>query len=550
MNAIKQTLSGKQAAPSMEGLSLDEQVHFAWSSLKGENAAKRSKMAGFAFEAPPSTKAKLTTSDARKVFKNDSDLKQADIAVASGLIAPLSLPVPMVLGAGMSLKIKAGAAAVTASGTSLPSTGAVKSVASNMPEASRKNSPEGLTVQGNAARNIKFTSFTPLIPPVKTSQAAIVAEKSGRLPLSAPAMKKLPGDMKAALAVAATGVTQSLQHAVKLATIVTGTGTGKATAAITATATTATATATATATTVPAGPTQSAQPLPPDPPAQPAQPVDARDIGFMQASDTAASKIETRDKTNVFVEGHAGLRLSMPQQTLPQQPFQQQIPAQPMTPEITTKNISLPDESRPEKMSVHVTHALSDNAPQQLLPIIAQAMQGLQPQPAFANVSDVQQPQPQPQQPTQSKQQPENAATVSSRSSASAAGEGASATGGSLTYRFDKWVGNHSVTVQTSAPAGDLLPASDGRLNPAFSPAFNPASGASNSMQQSVLPPASQFNAQYTLLPSDHLVGQRLHEHLVQFGQSPETPTLRLNDADERRQQQREAPPEDDEDDA
>jgi hypothetical protein len=117
------------------------------------------------------------------------------------------------------------------------------------------------------------------------------------------------------------------------------------------------------------------------------------------------------------------------------------------------------------------------------------------------------------------------------------AGSGA---GASLTYRFDKWNGNHAVTVQTAMPADLPRTASEQAPGQAWT-------------QAGQLPNAAQ-TAQYTLSPSDQLVGQRLQEHLTQFGRDANLPAVHLRDTDEheqrRQQQQQQQPQEDDEEEA
>ncbi|RXZ38335.1 hypothetical protein D9O50_01975 [Oxalobacteraceae bacterium CAVE-383] len=114
----------------------------------------------------------------------------------------------------------------------------------------------------------------------------------------------------------------------------------------------------------------------------------------------------------------------------------------------------------------------------------------------------------------------------------------------SLTYRFDKWNGNHAVTVQTAMPA-DLPHATAGQT-----PAQAAAQTSGPAPMQAPNPPNA---TQYTLSPSDQLVGQRLSEHLTQFGRDAALPQVHLRDADEHRQRQQQHPQpprEDDEDEA
>ncbi|MDB5988937.1 MAG: hypothetical protein JWQ10_340 [Herbaspirillum sp.] len=111
--------------------------------------------------------------------------------------------------------------------------------------------------------------------------------------------------------------------------------------------------------------------------------------------------------------------------------------------------------------------------------------------------------------PAQAKNTPQqpSAAMVAAPAPASAANGGST-----LTYRFDKWNGNHAVTVQA---------------------------------------PTKADAPQYILAPSDSMVSQRLSEHLAQNPQMADIPAMRLSDADERQQQPRQqTPQEDDEDEA
>jgi hypothetical protein len=111
----------------------------------------------------------------------------------------------------------------------------------------------------------------------------------------------------------------------------------------------------------------------------------------------------------------------------------------------------------------------------------------------------------------------------------------ANSSGPSLTYRFDKWNGNHAVTVQTAAPAD--MPSTTAAANAAESaPGF--ASAAQSPLQNA---------AQYTLAPSDQLVGQRLGEHLTQLRHGADLPPMYLKDADEQQQRQRQETPQEDE---
>jgi hypothetical protein len=101
-----------------------------------------------------------------------------------------------------------------------------------------------------------------------------------------------------------------------------------------------------------------------------------------------------------------------------------------------------------------------------------------------------------------------SAAMVAAPAPASAS----AANGGStLTYRFDKWNGNHTVTVQA---------------------------------------PTKADTPQYILAPSDSVVSQRLSEHLAQSQQMADVPPMRLSGDDERQQQRQQTPQEDDEDEA
>jgi hypothetical protein len=111
----------------------------------------------------------------------------------------------------------------------------------------------------------------------------------------------------------------------------------------------------------------------------------------------------------------------------------------------------------------------------------------------------------------------------------------ANSSGPSLTYRFDKWNGNHAVTVQTAAPAD--MPSTTSTANAAES-----APGFASAAQS-----PSQNAAQYTLAPSDQLVGQRLGEHLTQLRHSTDLPSMYLKDADEQQQRQRQETPQEDE---
>jgi len=110
--------------------------------------------------------------------------------------------------------------------------------------------------------------------------------------------------------------------------------------------------------------------------------------------------------------------------------------------------------------------------------------------------------------PKNTPQQPSPAMAAAPAPTQAAAANGAS----TLTYRFDKWNGNHTVTVQA---------------------------------------PTKADTPQYILAPSDSVVSQRLSEHLAQNPQMADVPPMRLSDADERQQQQRQqTPQEDDEDEA
>jgi hypothetical protein len=118
-----------------------------------------------------------------------------------------------------------------------------------------------------------------------------------------------------------------------------------------------------------------------------------------------------------------------------------------------------------------------------------------------------------------------------------------------LTYRFDKWNGNHAVTVHAPLDADsrsrELEPA--GR-NTAPQTVQSAEKIAVQNTAQSNLQNNPQFNARYSLSPSDDLVSQRLGEYLARTADAQDTPSMRLTDSDERQRRQGQAQQEDDED--
>jgi hypothetical protein len=132
--------------------------------------------------------------------------------------------------------------------------------------------------------------------------------------------------------------------------------------------------------------------------------------------------------------------------------------------------------------------------------------------------------------------------------------DSAVSTGASLTYRFDKWNGNHAVTVHTAAPADLSAAAERGDMRAGAQTLTTSLPDAPVASQQAQLTQQTQQTlqsaTQYTLSPSDQLVGQRLGEHLARFGADADLPQLHLKDADERQRQQQQAEQQDEEDEA
>lgn len=202
----------------------------------------------------------------------------------------------------------------------------------------------------------------------------------------------------------------------------------------------------------------------------------------------------------------------------------EQAKAEPAKVEQTTAtsehSISVPQANMPQPLPQPIPDALQaaiDMPHKEKLP--QQAVSDAPPQPI--------QQQPLPQRPlsiapeaapqTPPKNTPQQSSAAMAAAPAPAPAPASAANGGStLTYRFDKWNGNHTVTVQA---------------------------------------PTKAETPQYILAPSDSVVSQRLSEHLAQSQQNQQmadVPPMRFVDADERQQQQprQQTPQEDDEDEA
>jgi hypothetical protein len=134
-------------------------------------------------------------------------------------------------------------------------------------------------------------------------------------------------------------------------------------------------------------------------------------------------------------------------------------------------------------------------------------------------------------------QQPATAPTASTEAAASAT------TGSTLTYRFDKWNGNHAVTVHAPLHA-------DGRSRDLEPASRNTAPQTVQNAEKIAAQNTAQSNTRYSLSPSDDLVSQRLSEHLARTADEQDRPSMRLTDSDERqrRQGQGQAQQEDEED--
>jgi hypothetical protein len=288
--------------------------------------------------------------------------------------------------------------------------------------------------------------------------------------------------------------------------------------------------------------------------------------------DSAASSIDvpkTQTSAQERTQTSASTQTSI--QTPIQTPIQTSIPAttktqaseSTQTKQLAALSVEMPHREKSKESQKSPLKIASDAV---ALPLPLPLMQAMQEQtPAAApNAASASQDRgkPSPQQ---------GQASASAPSTAGVDAVATAATGSTLTYRFDKWNGNHAVTVHAPLDA-------DGRLRNAEQTTRNTAqnttpsgsqSGSKNDSQGSASNSAQpryteKFAAQnavpqsakYTLSPSDDLVGRRLSEHLARPADMPDAhdkpdyPSMRLADADERQRRHQQAPQEDDEDEA